>query len=295
MTALVIFTTAATCSFCGLQLDTADSDKEPLIESEGKTETDSISDSNRDPSIQTSTTSAESQGEDSSPPVIREIELFGGVDLEFYREDFESIASAEIEEIEIPFNIEAYDEDEDELAYSAYDSLGTDFDVTKTDNNNAMFIWTNPSYTGTYVLTVEVSDARGGVDTYSIDMNITDEPTYQTDNDPPQVSEIRIIIPGSGNIITANYLYTGKEYELQAIASDPEGGALYYQWSIESENGGYCGNISNASSNPAVWTTPDQLEDIIDQWCIITVRVGDNYNELQNLQRRIHVVTGSGI
>lgn len=126
-------------------------------------------------------------------------------------------------------------------------------------------------------------------------MNITDEPTDQIDNDPPQVSEIRIIVPGSGTIITADYVYTGREYELLAIASDPEGGALHYQWSIESENGGYCSNINNAFSNPATWTTPDQLEDTIDQWCIITVRVGDNYNELQSLQKRVHVVTGAGI
>ena len=287
----ILFSTAATCNMCGTPVDIG-------IGQEESSEDEMISEPQRET---TGTTQGQSQGteapvEGNNPPVIRDIEMWR-TDIEVYEELLLSdwIPSAEVEEAEIPFSIEAYDEDGDELTFIAYDSLGTDFNVTKIDNNNAEFTWRNPFYNGSYTLTVEVSDGRGGVVTYAIDMNITDEPSGLIDNDPPEVSEIRIIVPDSGTIITANYVYTSREYELLAIASDPEGSAMHYQWSLEGENGGYCGNINNTFSNPTTWTTPAQGEDTIDQWCIITIRVGDNYNELQSLQRRVHVVTGAGI
>jgi hypothetical protein len=285
MTTLSLFITAATCSFCGIQPDTVLSEEESY---EDKITSEPQSETSRSTQEQDSETARSSN----NPPVIKEIELGGAIDVEFLVEagSFDNVPSAEYEEAEHLFTIAAYDEDGDELTYRAYDSLGTNFDVTKVDNNNAEFMWINPAITGPYTLTIEVSDGRNGVDIYSIDMNITDE--YFTNN-PPEITGTIIITGPSGGAITADYVYTRQEYELRIEASDPDGHDLYYEWRFDGSN---CGTISNTTANPTTWRTPvEESGQIIDEWCYIIISVSDAWGGSQRAERRVHVVTGSGI
>jgi hypothetical protein len=246
-----LFVTAATCNLCGVPIEIGEATTE---ETELRQQT-------------TRTTQEQTQGteaplEDNSPPSIKEIEVSGGVDIELLEDQFNYINTEEDYEEEIPFNIEAYDEDDDELNYSAYDSLGTSFSCTKIDNNNAEFIWSPPrAYFGSYTLTMEVSDGKGGTDVYSIDMNFTD---YSEDegavdfgeevNSPPVISE-HLTIMGPAGAVTD--LYTNQVFRISGSVFDPdEDYPLSFSWS--SESGEF---HTDPNSQIVDWKTPTTAGD----------------------------------
>ena len=184
-----LFATAAACNLCGVPIEI------------GETTEEGYSVSQREPrdTIQMSR-NTEAASEDNNPPVIKEIELMG-MDIEFAASEgyFDELPAPEAEGSELTITIEASDEDGDELTYSAYDSLGTSFAVDKIDNNNAEFIWILPVIGGSYTLTIEVSDRRGGTDSYSIDMNFI-EPASDTGAVGPSEGAASIVAEQCGTV-----------------------------------------------------------------------------------------------
>jgi hypothetical protein len=163
---ICFFTIAATCNLCGVPVEIGETTEE---ETEGRNETVQ----------QTASTSQSTQlsteaSEDNHPPVIADIEM-AGYSIELLEEGgaFDELTISYSEDTEdTPVSIIATDEDGDELIYSAYDSRGTNFDVTKIDNNNAEFLWVLPSEAGSYILTIEVSDDKGETVSRPIEMNL---------------------------------------------------------------------------------------------------------------------------
>ena len=255
-----LFATAVTCNLCGTPLDISLGDTE-TTEEEGSPA------SQREPTETTqSAQNTEAPVEGNNPPVIQEIEIMG-IDVEAAEERgmFEDLP-ADLYMEEIPdniFSIEAYDEDDNELQYRAYDSLGTNFDVTKIDNNNAEFIWDFPDLVGSYTLTMEVSDGKGGIDSQSVDMNFVEvsdddgavdfgEPV----NNPPEITEgIKIEnLPGCDSPDDGPYIEGGIHYKVSIEAHDPDGDPLTYEWYGGGEYG-----FSDNRANPTEWITPRLL------------------------------------
>jgi len=175
---VILFGTAAICTQCGASIDEAIGDLGGFVEGESPgTEPGGEQPSDTEPGE--TPPGDEPPYEDNHPPAIEEIETMG-VDVEYAEAEgmFEDLpADPDIEGIpDIIFSIEAYDEDGDELQYSAYDSLGAEFDVTKIDNNNAEFFWELSEEPGPYTLTMEVSDGRGGTDSQSVNMTFIEPP-----------------------------------------------------------------------------------------------------------------------
>ena len=110
--------------------------------------------------------------DNNNTPSIDSIEI-SGINVELMKSQgyFDNLPSELPEGAAIVIDVKASDEDGDELNYRFYDSLGTDFNVKKIDNNHAEITWIVPLHTGGYTLTLEVSDGRGGTDSYSVDMN----------------------------------------------------------------------------------------------------------------------------
>ena len=244
---ICLFTTAVTCNLCGnpvkiavSEQDTSGMKPEPTGETEGTTR----------PEPQ----SPAEPVEDNNPPVIEEIELMGR-DIEFMA------AEGAFDEIPVGavsgpiLTIEASDPDDDAIQYTAYDSRGTSFEVTKIDNNNAEFLWELPSEAGPYTLTVEVSDGRGGADSYSIDMNfvLAVVDFIPPENNPPEIRGDIIVenLPGIDSPEGGPYIGGGIHYRVSVEADDPDGDPLNYRWS-----GGGSEGYTDATANPTEWITP---------------------------------------
>ncbi|MBL7060300.1 MAG: PKD domain-containing protein [Actinobacteria bacterium] len=238
-----LFATAVTCNLCGTPI-------EITVPEEEKTE--------EKPEIeqQTTITTQESQNtedaqsteapvEGNNPPVIEEIEV-AGVDVEFATSEgmFDELPAVPgITILDVIFTIEAYDEDGDELQYRAYDSRGTNFDVTKIDNNNAELHWESPNEAGAYTLTMEVSDSREGTDSYLVDMNFVE-------NNPPEIIGEIIIekLPDVDYPPGDAYISGEIPYRIRVETVDPDGDPLTYQW--------YGGVFTDETINPTTLITP---------------------------------------
>jgi hypothetical protein len=232
---IFIFSTAATCNLCGISVNTGEATVE---NTEGKAETGQNATSTTQEQTQTieETQSTEEPTKGNNPPEIVKIE-FGEFDIDSPESpfDFDDInpgfLPADI------FTIRAYDEDNDLLTYNAYDNLGKNFDVSKIDNNNAEFRWSpTQSHLGPYSLNMKVSDDKGGIDTYSIDMTFVDiewpsDTIDETENNPPVISDELTIIGPVGEVTD---LYTNQVFEISVSVYDPdEDYPLTYNWSSE--------------------------------------------------------------
>ena len=144
-------------------------------------------------------------------------------------------------------SIIATDEDGDELQYSAHDSQGTNFDVIKIDNNNAEFTFRPHFEAAPYTLTIEVSDGKGGIDSYPINMNFVE-------NHHPVITRGILIenLPGVDSPPGGPYVAGGIYYRISVEAVDPDGDPLTYYWSGGGENG-----FSDPGVNPTNLITPD--------------------------------------
>lgn len=166
---ILVFSTAVTCNLCGTPV-------EIILPEEAQTDlgpSNSVQEASGTSEPSGNEQQTGSAGQENSPPLILDVELFG-YDTEFLKESgfFDEIEISGAEEVtEFPINITATDSDGDELTYSAYDDRGNNFEVTKIDNNNGEFTWPLPSGTGPYTLTIEVSDGGSEPVTYSIEMN----------------------------------------------------------------------------------------------------------------------------
>ena len=245
---IIIFVcaTAVTCNLCGNPIEITVPEEETTVE---KPEQENQA------TTQAESQSTEAAVEDNHPPEIREIEMMG-MDVEYAVSEgyFDEIPVEAIGDVN--FTIEAYDEDVDELQYSAFDSLGNSFEVTKIDNNNAEFSWELLPESGSYTLTIEVSDNRGGTDSQSIDMNFV-LPVFEyiePENHPPEITGEILIenLPGIDSPPGGPYVVGGYHYRISVEAVDPDGDLLIYGWGGGGPNG-----FSDTTVNPTEWITPD--------------------------------------
>ncbi len=160
---ILVSSLAATCNMCGIPLRMDNRNKNdgnnPSVQ-EGKASSPGQSQNSNNPDS------------DNSPPSIDRIEISGiNVELMNSRGYFAELPSELPEGAVIVIDVEASDRNGDEIKYRLYDSLDMEFGVTKIDNNHAEITWIVPTHTGGYTLTLEVSDGRGGTDSYSVDIN----------------------------------------------------------------------------------------------------------------------------
>ena len=251
-----LFATAVTCNLCGIPIEITVPEEEKTEEKPEIEQQATITNQDSQNTEDTQSTEAPAGGNNS--PAIQEVE-FIGVDVEVAEAEgmfTDMPANPDLEGApEFIFTIEAYDEDEDELTYSAYDSLGNSFDVTKTDNNNAEFIWNWPDTVGAYTLTAEVSDGKGGTDSQSVNMNFVEDSEDdgavdfgEAVNNSPVIGN-DLVIRGPAGVVTD--LYTNQVFELSASVSDPDGHAVTHIWSAEA------GEFHTDPNFPTVqWKTP---------------------------------------
>jgi hypothetical protein len=241
-----LFTTAAACNLCGVPVEIGEATTE---ETEAKQQT-------------TRTTQGQSQGTDApqsteapaegnNPPVIVEVQIQGGdIPEEIFDEPF---IAGEVKTF--PINFTATDEDGDELQYSAYDSLDNNIEVTKIDNNNAMFHHGISPEVGPYTITVEVSDGKGGTDSYSIEMNLVLGAVEwgEAVNNDPEIGD-ELIVTGPVGPVTD--IYTNQVFELSVWVTDPDEDAFTHTWSSE------FGEFHSDPNFPTVlWKTPATAGD----------------------------------
>ena len=238
-----ICASALTCNLCGNPIEITIPEEETSEERPG-------------PAIETAATTQttpQNTGvapeEDNQPPIIVEIEM-DGYDIDFLESEgvLDEIPFISGEEPgEAIISIIATDEDGDELQYSAHDSQGTNFDVIKIDNNNAEFTFRPHFEAAPYTLTIEVSDGKGGIDSYPINMNFVE-------NHHPVITRGVLIenLPGVDSPPGGPYVAGGIYYRISVEAVDPDGDPLTYYWSGGGENG-----FSDPGVNPTNWITPD--------------------------------------
>jgi hypothetical protein len=124
----------------------------------------------------------------------------------------------------------ASDEDGDKLSYEWSANGGN------IDGDGAAAIWSAPSSSGTYTITIKVTDSNGGETTDSI--NITVEV-----NHPPTITSL---IADTSQVIPRGSCC------VECQAEDPDGDSLIYTWSASG------GSISG--EGPAVtWTAPEAV------------------------------------
>jgi hypothetical protein len=123
----------------------------------------------------------------------------------------------------------ASDSDGDELSYDWSASGG------ETNGQGAAVIWTAPNATGSYDVTVTVTDGRGG--------EVTDDVTITVRaNEPPTIT---------GLAADAYWSTPSGTIQVTCNASDPDGDELSYEWSATG------GNISGTGPE-AIWTAPEE-------------------------------------
>jgi len=135
----------------------------------------------------------------------------------------------------------ASDADGDDLAYS-WSANGGTFYV-----NGPITAWMAPEIVGTYTITAEVTDDRGGKATMPLTIAVTV-------NHPPVIESL-----------TAESLVVSQNtsVNIECIATDPDGDQLTYSWEATE------GDISGEGAN-IIWTGPD-----ICAMHTITVTVAD--------------------
>jgi hypothetical protein len=119
--------------------------------------------------------------------------------------------------------------------------------------------WTAPEAPGAYIITVQVTDGRGGEATTQLTVNVV------APNHPPTIENL---------VVTAEHRYLkeiaegykvlqGKAYEIECIASDPDGNELLFEWSTDG------GGISGEGA-VVTWTAPLRGGEVT-----VTVTVSD--------------------
>ncbi|MGQ9546364.1 MAG: Ig-like domain-containing protein [Dehalococcoidia bacterium] len=136
----------------------------------------------------------------------------------------------------------ASDPDGDELTYNWSASAGT------IDGQGSTVTWKPPNSPGSYNITVTASDSHGGSAMDSLCIRVV--PIV-----PPVIEDLIITKDRYGHCYLKPYsegYYVGKEqrYDIECVASHPQGLELSYNWTC----GG--GEISGNGSI-VVWTAPD--------------------------------------
>jgi hypothetical protein len=132
-------------------------------------------------------------------------------------------------------------------------------------SEGAIATWVAPEETGNYTVTVVVTNELGGESSASLSIRVVF-------NNPPIIENL---------IVTAEHKYLkkisggykigkGKSYEIECIASDPDGDELFYEWSTYEESTGIAGTVPG--EGPVVtWTAPPRAGKVT-----VTVTVSDS-------------------
>jgi len=164
---LSLFITAATCSFCGMQLGTASSETESTTESEQETalqETEDTKDMAADETHRDVQTEDQSGNEEEADASVEEEVNHDPVITNVVADEVELDLSDEFRVLvgeNTNFLVLAEDQDGDELSYSVSDSIGNNMETVKMDNTAAGFGWVAPSDPGLYDIYITVSDSIG--------------------------------------------------------------------------------------------------------------------------------------
>ena len=137
----------------------------------------------------------------------------------------------------------ASDTDEDSLTYTWSATGGTFY------GTGSITTWEAPLTLGTYTITVEVTDGRGGEASGRLTLDVTA-------NHSPVIESL-----------AAEHMVVifGKSTNINCVASDPDGDALTYFWAAAD------GEISGEGS-AVIWTAPDACGEYIT----VTVTVVDD-------------------
>jgi hypothetical protein len=148
----------------------------------------------------------------------------------------------------------ASDTDEDELSYawSADDGI--------ISGEGSIITWTAPEAPGAYIITVQITDGRGGEAATQLTVNVV------APNQPPIIEDLVVTAEHSylKEIAEGYKVLQGKAYEIECIASDPDGDELLIEWSADG------GDISGEGAL-ATWTAPPQGGEVI---VVVTVSDG---------------------
>jgi hypothetical protein len=169
--AALLFSTALICNMCGLPLkigaeDTNTANEPYQPDNKENNRYDAGSD------FEGQSPENKEQPSNNSSPVIEKLEIEGiNIKLAESAGYFRDLPSSEMQGSTVIIDIFVSDKDGDALSYLSYDSLGNNFEVKKIDNGYAELIWMVPAHSGSYNLTLEVSDVKGGMDSYTAEMN----------------------------------------------------------------------------------------------------------------------------
>lgn len=154
----------------------------------------------------------------------------------------------------------ASDPDGDELSYTWSADGGS------ISGEGATVAWTAPDALGSYTITVEVADGKGGEAATQLTVNVV------AVNHPPIIESLVVTAEhsylkettvGYTNPNSAYKVLQGKAYEIECLASDPDWDELLFEWSADG------GGISGEGAI-VTWTAPLRGGEVT-----ITVTVSD--------------------
>ena len=135
--------------------------------------------------------------------------------------------------------VTASDADKDPLTYAWSTSCAGIFSASGAASPSFVLA---SGQTGVCTLTVVVSDGRGGSTTGELTLPIG-KPAF---NQAPVIADF---------VQSASTAISGQTISFLVDATDPEGGALAFQWS--SDGGSFSGEQDSSTSSSVVWTAPD--------------------------------------
>ena len=156
---IMFFSVAALCNLCGLNLaSTAGSDSSSESIEGGQ---DDATSSNQDTASETSAEETEKTDQEET----QQAQKHDPVIIKVTADDAELDLASELRTLVntgIKFQVQAQDEDGDEMSYFVSDSNGNNMEIVKLDNDNAAFGWVSPNEMGLHEIYIKVTDSNGG-------------------------------------------------------------------------------------------------------------------------------------
>ena len=164
----------------------------------------------------------------------------------------------------------ATDPDQDELTYSLEERERGLFGITRSGAQ--IIVGPNLDSFNSHEVTVNADDGRGGSDTIAVTIDFTSPGDDPPENRRPTVS----VTP------TVAVVSPGGEVVLTAVANDPDGDPLEYEWTVSPASAG----MFDATDGPtATWTAPDSQGSLV----LITVTVVDDEGETASAMAEVEV------
>jgi len=158
-----------------------------------------------------------------------------------------------------PITCIALDPDGDELSYTWAAFGGT------ISGEGSTAIWTAPNVPGTYTIRIEVNDGRDSIVTEQLTIEVL------APNHPPIISSLIANNESEINL--------GDSFQIECIASDPDGDELSYTWAA-------FGSTLSGEGPVVSWTAPD-----VPGTYTISVEVSDGRDGIATEQLTIDVLT----